>query len=140
MLEVFQHGKLVSVHERGQGRGRFYTLDVHRPAAHVAVIERTLGRLLERGAQIGPSTRAVLLEQARHRKHPEETLRSAQGILRLAEDFSSAELERACVRALQLRSYSYRTVRTLISAPVPAATQPALDLLHDNVRGPEYFQ
>jgi transposase len=140
MLEVFHLSKLVAVHERGQGRGRFYTLDAHRPAAHVAVIGRTLGRLLERAAQIGPSTHAVLLEQARHRKHPEETLRSAQGIVRLAEDFSSAELERACARALQLRSYSYRTVRTLINAPVPAATQPALDLLHDNVRGPEYFQ
>jgi transposase len=140
LLEVFHAGKLIAVHERGQGRGRFCTLDAHRPASHVAVIERTLGRLLERAAQVGPSTRTVLLEQARHRKHPEETLRSAQGILRLAEDFSSAELERACERALQLRSYSYRTVRTLISAPVPVATQPALDLLHDNVRGPEYFQ
>jgi hypothetical protein len=60
--------------------------------------------------------------------------------VRLAQDFSAPELEQACARVLALRSYSYRTVRTLINAPAPPATQPALDLLHENVRGPEYFQ
>jgi len=72
--------------------------------------------------------------------HPEETLRSAQGILRLAQDFTPERLERACERALLLKSYSYRAVRTLIETPVTPAPAPALDLAHDNVRGPEYFQ
>jgi hypothetical protein len=49
-------------------------------------------------------------------------------------------LEHACERALALRSYSYRTVRTLIETPAAPAAPPALDLLHDHVRGPEYFQ
>jgi hypothetical protein len=52
----------------------------------------------------------VLRRQAAHRKHPEETLRGAQGILRLAVDFSRERLERACERTLALQSYSYRTV------------------------------
>jgi hypothetical protein len=77
--------------------------------------------------------------QAAHRKHPEETLRSAQGILRLAEDFTPADLERACERALTLRSYSYRAVRALIEGPA-SASPPALNLVHEHVRGPEYFQ
>lgn len=140
MLEVFHAGKLVVTHRRGTQRGRFHTLDDHRPPAHVAVIENTLGRLLERATRIGPATREVLVNQACHRKHPEETLRSAQGILRLAQDFSPAELEQACVRAVALQAYSYRTVRTLIKAPVPPTSQPALDLGHANLRGPEYFQ
>ena len=37
-------------------------------------------------------------------------------------------------------TYSYRAVRTLITAPTTPEAQPALDLVHDNVRGPEYFQ
>jgi hypothetical protein len=68
--------------------------------------------------------------------HPEETLRSAQGILRLGHDFSPAELERACERALAIKSYSYRAVRTLISTPEPPPARAALDLAHENVRGP----
>ena len=96
--------------------------------------------MLDRAAAIGPATVEVLRRQAAHRKHREETLRSAQGILRLAADFAPAVLEQACERALALRSYSYRAVRTLIETPAAPAAPPALDLLHDHVRGPEYFQ
>jgi len=139
-VEVFHRGQLVAAHLRARERGRRSTREDHRPARHVAVIEQSLARVLERAAAIGPATVEVLRRQAAHRKHPEETLRSAQGILRLAADFTPAALENACERALVLRSYSYRTVRTLIETPAAPASAPALDLLHDHVRGPEYFQ
>ena len=58
----------------------------------------------------------------------------------VAQDFTPERLERACERALVLQSYSYRVVRTLIETPATPAPAPALDLAHDNVRGPEYFQ
>ena len=86
MLEVFHASRLVAAHRRDTQRGRFHTLDDHRPPAHLAVIDNTLARLLERATRIGPATREVIVNQARHRKHIEETLRSAQGILRLAQD------------------------------------------------------
>jgi transposase len=140
MVEIFQHGKLAASHVRTRIRGKFHTLDAHRPPAHLAVVERTLGRLLERAAQIGPATRAVLAQQAHFRKHLEETLRSAQGILRLAQDFSAAKLESACERALALKCYSYRALRTLIERPPAIPERPALDLGHENLRGPKYFQ
>jgi len=140
MIEIFHAGKLIATHVRSRTRGKPHTLDAHRPPAHVAVIERTFGRLLERAAAIGPATREVLAAQARYRKHIEETLRSAQGILRLAQDFSATELEAACERSLALKSYSYRAVRTLIEHPSPPPTQPSLDLVHENLRGPDYFQ
>jgi transposase len=139
-VEIFHQGKLIVAHARASERGRRSTREAHRPQRHVAVIESTLERVLERAAAIGPATLAVLNAQAARRKHPEETLRSAQGILRLAADFAPADLERACQRALALKSYSYRAVRTLIETPATAPTQPALDLTHENVRGPEYFQ
>ena len=140
VLEVFHAGKLIVTHRRSTHRGRFATLPMHRPAAHAAYLERTLGRLLQRATHIGPATREVLIHQACHRKHPEETLRSAQGILRLAQDYSPGELERACEQALAIQAYSYRTVRTLIKAPPPPTAQAALDLGHANLRGAEYFQ
>jgi hypothetical protein len=71
---------------------------------------------------------------------PGETLCSAQGILRLGHDFTPECLERACQRALVRKSYSYRAIRTLIETPAPPASSPALDLAHDHLRGPKYFQ
>lgn len=139
-VEIFHQGRLVAAHARATERGRRLTQNAHRPQQHVAVIERSLARVLERATAIGPATVEVLRQQAAHRKHPEETLRAAQGILRLAQDFSPTALERACERAAALRSYSYRAVRTLIETPTPAATPAALDLFHENVRGSDYFQ
>ena len=53
----------------------------------------------------------------------------------------AAALEAACQRALQIKSYSYRTVRTLIETPPPPTPpQQTLDLQHHNLRGPKYFQ
>ena len=104
------------------------------------MIENTLERMFERASEIGPATVLVLRAQARVRKHAEQALRSAQGILRLGRDFSPLALERACERALTLKTYSYRAVRTLIDLPDPPPTTASLDLVHENLRGPEYFQ
>jgi transposase len=138
-VEVFHQGKRVAVHARASERGHRHTRREHRPERHVAVIDRSLAYTLEQARRIGTATAALIEAQARRRRHPEETLRSAQGILRLARDFSPEWLERACERALDLRVYTYRAVRTLIETPAPSAVQPALDLAHEHVRGAHYF-
>lgn len=138
VVEIFHGGHLVAAHARATERGRRSTRHAHRPEKHVAVIDASLERTLRWARDIGPATEQVIHSQAAQRKHPEETLRSAQGILRLSRDFSPQQLEAACQRALQLRAFSYRVVRTLIQnkdQPDP----PALDLAHENVRGPGYF-
>jgi transposase len=139
-LEVFHRGTLIATHRRGTRRGEFVTLAAHRPAAHRAVIEQSHARLLERAAAIGPATAALVRRQVQQKCHPEQSLRSAQGILRLAADFSATRLEGACEQALALNSYSYRAVRALITtAPVAAVAAVPLPA-HDNLRGSDYFQ
>lgn len=139
MLEIFKDRQLIATHPRATHRGARKTLDAHRPAKHRAVIDASVQRLLERAALIGAATAAVLTEQFKRKAHPEEALRSAQGILRLKEDFSPVQLEHACQRALELKTYSYRAVRNLITAPTDTGETRQLSLAHDNVRGPEYF-
>ena len=138
-VEVFHQGRRVAVHARAKERGHRHTRREHRPERHVAVIDRSLAYTLEQPRRIGAATAALIEAQASRRRHPEETLRSAQGILRLARDFSPERLEQACERALTLRVFTYRAVRTLIQTPAPPATQPALDLAHEHVRGAQYF-
>ncbi len=61
---------------------------------------------------------------------PEDWLRTAGRLLRLAERFGKARLEAACARALQFDDGSYVTVKRILEqaldlVPVPAA-QPAV--------------
>lgn len=137
-IEVYYRGKSVAAHARGATR-KFVTDPAHRPDRHRAVIELSHERLLERAEAIGPATATVLREQIHQRKHPDEALRASLGILRLAHDFSSGALEHACQRALELRAFSYKAVRSLITAPVTAPSDPASTPVHDNVRGARYF-
>ena len=138
MIEIYYHGKPVAAHARGTGR-KFVTDPGHRPERHRAVIELSHERLLERAEAIGPATAALLREQVHQRKHPDEALRASLGILRLAYDFSGVALEQACQRALEIRTYGYRAVRALITAPATTRTDPQPTPAHDNVRGARYF-
>ena len=138
-IEVFYRGQAVARHLKTSAARRFITEPGHRPERHRAVIEMSHERLLERAEAIGPATATLLREQTARRVHPEEALRACLGILRLAHDFSAAALEDACKRALELKTYSYRAVRTLIITPaMPAATSTSTPT-HDNVRGAGYF-
>ena len=139
MLELFDRGTLVATHVRSTTRWRFTTQPGHRPESHRAMIDQSLEQLLARAERIGLATREVIRRQAAQRKHPEQMFRSAQGILRMAQDFSAAQLEAACEQALHLNLHSYRVIVRLLHAPAPKApeTSPALD--HANVRGPTYF-
>jgi hypothetical protein len=104
------------------------------------VIDTTIERLLARAAAIAPSVAEVLREQFNRKRHPEEALRVAQGILRLAQDFSPAQLAAACERALALKACSYRSVRALITTPQPeSGDSRQVSLVHENVRGSDYF-
>lgn len=140
MIEIFLRRELLASHPRLNKRGARSTLDAHRPANHRAVIDTTIERLLARAQAIAPAVAEVLREQFNRKRHPEEALRVAQGILRLAQDFSPEQLAAACERALKLKAYSYRSVRALITTP---PTEPGekrqLSLVHENVRGSDYF-
>lgn len=139
-VEVLHRSQVVARHLRSRTRGEFVTLAAHRPERHSAVIDLTHERLMQRALAVGPATAAVLTQQLHRRTHPEESLRSSLGILRLARDFSAAALESAAERAVTLKTFSYRALRTLIATPAPEETPPnPLCVEHENVRGEKYF-
>lgn len=139
-VEIFHRQQLVARHLRSRRRGQFVTLAAHRPERHSAVIDLTHERLRQRALAIGPATAEVLAQQLHRRVHPEESLRTSLGILRLARDFSPTALEAAAERATALKTFSYRALRALIAAPAPTEpAQPTLPLEHENVRGGKYF-
>lgn len=140
-LEIFYRRQWVAAHVRGRTRGVFTTLAEHRPARHSAVVELTHERLQRQALTIGPATAELIAQQVHRRCHPDESLRSSLGLLRLARDFTPQALEAAAARALALKTYSYRAVRALIVAAVNTPDQSTqVPLEHNNLRGKTYFQ
>ena len=145
-VEIFQGGARVWLHARSHQHGRHTTVPAHMPKAHQAHLEWTPSRLRRWGASIGPATEALILQILEHRPHPEQGYRSCLGLLRLTKQYGPARLERACDRARVAGAKSYRHVGTILkhgldrTPRAPEPTPARLPLMHDNVRGPAYYQ
>ena len=112
LVEVFVDGQVVKTWTRIE-RGR-QTDWADYPPEKVAFFMRTPQWCLKRAGELGPSVLAVieaLLEvNALHR------LRSAQGVVGLADKHDPQRLDAACARALAVGDPAYRTVKGILAA------------------------
>jgi transposase len=139
LIEVYHQGKLVAAHPKGYKPGDFSTKAEHRPPAHQAVAELSHERLQLRAQAIGDATATVIAAQMHRKMHPEQTLRTALGILRLARDYSPERLETACRRAVTLKAFSCRAITDLIRSAPPPEPRALPKLQHANIRGMDLF-
>jgi len=113
MLFAYADHELVKSHVR-VGKGRRSTDWQDYPSAKAAFFMRTPAWCRHRAAELGPAVSALVTEllgeQALHR------LRSAQGVIHLADSCGAERLELACALALAAGDPSYRTVRGILAA------------------------
>ena len=111
-VEFFLNGVLIKTHVRLE-RGK-QTDYADYPPEKIAFFQRNPVWCRRRAAEIGEATTEVvelLMEvNALYR------LRSAQGVVRLAEKFGPVRTEAACRRALDVGDPSYRTVKGILVA------------------------
>ena len=74
---------------------------------------------------IGPATLEVVNRLLNHR--PEDRLRSAGRVLRLAERFSPQRLEAACARALRFDDAAYKTIHHILLQGLEAEELPSTE-------------
>lgn len=136
-IEVLQNHARIALHRRAPASQRFVTDPAHMPAHHRAFRDP---QIMRRAAAIGPQTVALIDALFAKRRHPEQAIRSAQGVLGLSRDHDRAALEAACTRALALDTVGYEHVRRLLRM---SAMQPSLPLpepvVHEHVRGGGYY-
>jgi transposase len=145
-VEIFQRGQRVAAHVRSHVRGQHTTVTAHMPKAHQRHREWSPSRLIAWGASVGPQTAALVEVILASRPHPEQGYRSCLGILRLARRDGPTRLEAACARALAVGARSYRNVDAILKhgldrCPLPGAgAAPPRPVLHDQLRGPAYYE
>lgn len=145
MVEVIFKGQRVASHRRSQGRAQFTTKPEHMPRSHRAHLEWTPSRLIHWANRTGPATGRLVSEILKRRPHPEQGFRACLGVMRLGRRWGRERLEAACLRAEALSSYSYRTVKNIISAGLDrvvleAETEAQPREEHENIRGAEYYE
>jgi transposase len=145
IVEVYFKSRRVASHRRLAGRGQASTQTEHMPSAHRAHAEWTPSRLVRWAEKTGPASGRLVAEILSRRRHPEQGYRACLGILRLGKRYGTERLEAAAVRAERLRSYSYRTIKNILSSGADRlpleeeSPSPDPTPHHDNIRGSAYY-
>ena len=149
-IEVFRQGKRIASHLRvvatPRNKGRHTTVAEHMPAAHQRHADWSPARLIGWAEKTGEHTALVVSHILESRPHPEQGFRSCLGIMRLGKLYGDARLEAAATRAHRLRSYSYKSIQSILKHGLdaqPLEPEPPTDTTtheHRNVRGAEYYR
>jgi len=102
----------VAIHDRASAPGQRLTRLEHLPAHKVPGLLLSRPSCQQQAAAIGPATLAIVETLLAHR--PEDRLRTAGRLLRLAERFSAERLEAACAHAWQYGDGDYVTVKHIL--------------------------
>ncbi len=144
-IEILHRGTRVAVHARSDYKYRHTTIKDHMPEAHRAQAEWTPERLLSWGKKAGDDVAAVLAAIMEGRTHPQQGFRSCLGVMRMEKKVGNERLNAACRRALIIGSPSYRSIHLILERrqdelPLPGIQTQLPIILHDNVRGAEYYR
>jgi hypothetical protein len=119
--------QVVATHPRAHRPGQRLTNLDHLPHHKVAGLLLTRESCRQQAAGVGPSTHEVVARLLDHR--PEDRLRTAGRLLRLADRFGQERLEAACTRALRFDDSSYLTIKHILeqgldTEDLPDTTKP----------------
>ncbi|MBC8318819.1 MAG: IS21 family transposase [Desulfobulbaceae bacterium] len=145
VVEVYYNNIRIAFHKRDRNRNnRYTTVHEHMPPNHRLYAEWSPQRLINWGGAIGPNTKQMVEEVLQSRKHPEQAFKVCLGLLNLSKRYGDGRLDRACERALQFRSYSYKFVKNVLEKGLDRiqAEEPLQQTLpvHENIRGKHYYE
>ena len=124
-VAIYAEHRLIAQHLRALEPATRRTVREHLPPDAQAYFLRDRHWCVAEAAKIGPACAELVDTLLADRIV--ERLRAAQGVIRLAERFTPAQLDAACRRALDHDSPFYRTVKTVLTCRAELLTTEAAD-------------
>ena len=113
------------------------------PSHHRFVSEWCPEKFIGWAHSIGEETEKVINKILESKTHPEQAYKSCIGILSYGKKVGYDRLNLACQRADKYGSYSYRTIKNILTNNYDSLSkdeQSQYQLpLHENIRGAEYY-
>lgn len=146
-VEIFDRNRIrVASHVRRSTGSRYVTDPSHMPENHRFQYEYNQfngERYLKWASSVGPNTHDVIQSLLSSVSIEEQAYKRCMGILQFSKKYGAERLENACGRAISLHSATYpvisnilKTGQDLIKETEPVKPTP----IHENIRGPEYYQ
>ena len=145
IIEVFSKNKRVALHTRKFKQGAFTTNPEHMPKSHQQYLKWTPQRIVQWAYKSGPKTGQMVMGIMNSRRHQEQGFRACMGVMRLGKQYSDERLEKACGRAINIKSFSYKSVESILKQgldklPENEDAGKVKSIEHTNIRGKDYYQ
>lgn len=144
-VEVYLGLERIAVHTRS--KALYTTLKEHLPPNH-AKMKHINGfnqeDLLALAGRIGPATQQIAERILQSNIYMEQGYKSCFGLIMLHKKYGEQRLEAACSRALVASRVNYSMIRNILEKGLdhlnPQPDPPPNILMHDNIRGGQYYQ
>ena len=144
-IEALHKGERVAAHAKSSVKGAHSTLKEHMPPEHRFYAEWSPSRFIQWAGNTGTATAQLVEKIMASRTYPEQGYRSCLGIIRLSRQYEPSRVEAAARRALKYNTCSFRSMRSILALGLDLQAEPETQRqqsplpLHDNIRGPEFY-
>jgi transposase len=148
VVEILFKNRRVVLHQRSYDKWKYTTLTEHMPQSHQRYLEWTPSRIMAWAGKNGPNTEKIVRHILENKPHPEQGFRSCLGIIRLGRLYSAERLEAACILALHIKGYSYKSIESILKTKLDQKKgfidqlndfTTKAPIVHPNIRGKEYY-
>ena len=144
LVEIYFNHERIAMHQRVFGRHQHTTVPEHMPSHHRHVAEMNPERILRWAESIGPETRKMTEQIMSASRHPEQGFNSCLGIIHLNKKYGNGRVEKSCARALAFGARGYRVVSDILEKGLDMTVEEPISQValpvHENIRGPEFYQ
>lgn len=144
-IECFFQCKRIATHQRSYKRYQFTTVEEHMPKAHQEQAKFSVKSLKFWANKIGENTALFVEHLIKSRALPQQAYRACLGVLRLGGKYGELRLEKACHKALLVGAKRYQEVENILKnnleeVPIESKIMNTSLLIHDNIRGANFYQ
>lgn len=147
-VEVYVGTELVCMHARSMIPYGYTTVKAHMPDNHTAYEQRkevNAAKLIEWGANIGPSVKWVIEYILKNTTFPQQAYGKCNAVLNLAKKYGRARVEHACYKLQnEIGMASYKTLSCMLSNKTDLATDNGEVVsyipFNDDVRGAALYR
>ena len=144
-VEVYVDNDRVCLHRRSFVKNGYTTLETHMPPGHQAYKrgkEYNASYYLYKASQIGPHTKHAVTMVLSSKIFIQQSYRSCQGILSLANRYGAQRMEAACERLNGAALINYGMIKNILEKKLDLAQeQEKRDIpCHDQLRGASCYQ
>jgi transposase len=144
-IECFYDTQRIATHARVDKKYNFATIASHMPESHQEHAKFSPKRLHDWAATIGANTASFVEHMLNARAFKQQAYRACLGLLRLGKHYGDMRLDKACHKALVAGATRYQQVEAILKnnleeVPVKNNIENTPSIVHENIRGSDYYQ